>query len=275
VNLISDSRVANFGGTIADLFPSTQTGPAMSIFLWAATSKYLFDLSMRFELLLKIVKVGSPSGYFLFAFVAATKGLRSVFWAILGISGGFWIIMILTLRETRHSIILSQRHKHERKAAQAPLLPRLKQATNNLYQKALKRPFVFLCTEAIVQFCTLYNGYLYGLSFLFNIAFVIIFGKEGHGFETIDTGLCFLGICVGISIGPITTAMFQERYFQKILKRRGGVACPEDRVHLGKIAGVMFPVSLFWFGWTSYRSIHVNPPLLIEEYHLGSKKVLI
>lgn len=29
--------VANFGGTIADLWESHDTGPAMSLFLWAAT----------------------------------------------------------------------------------------------------------------------------------------------------------------------------------------------------------------------------------------------
>lgn len=33
--------VANFGGTIADLFGSHETGPAMSVFLWAATGIFI------------------------------------------------------------------------------------------------------------------------------------------------------------------------------------------------------------------------------------------
>ncbi|EHK98228.1 putative Uncharacterized transporter C36.03c [Glarea lozoyensis 74030] len=206
--------------------------------------------------------VGSPSGYFLFSFIAATKGLRSVFWALLGISGGFWLIMILVLRETRHSIILSRLHKHHRQTSKQPIPQRIKLAAGNLYQKALKRPFTFLFTEPIVQFCALYNGYLYGLSFLFNSAFVIVFGAQGHGFGTIDTGLCFLGICVGITLGPITTAIFQEPYYQRKLKRSNRKPNPEDRVMLGKVAGITFPISLFWFAWTSYSFIHFIVPIL-------------
>lgn len=47
--------------------------------------------------------------------------------------------------------------------------------SKNVATKALQSPFVFLFTEAIVQFSALYNGYVYGLSFLFNSAFVIFF----------------------------------------------------------------------------------------------------
>jgi MFS family permease len=188
--------------------------------------------------------VGSPSGYFLFSFVAATKGLRAVFWALLGICGGFWLIMIVTLRETRHSIILARRHNVK---STLPRSQRLKQAIRDLWKKALQRPFLFLGTEAIIIFSALYNGYLYGLSFLFNSAFGIVFGPHGHGFGTIGVGLSFLGICVGITIGPITTALFQEPYFQRKLKETGYKNIPEARVSLGKIAGITFPISLFWF----------------------------
>ncbi|KAE8448794.1 hypothetical protein EG329_008796 [Mollisiaceae sp. DMI_Dod_QoI] len=238
--------IANFGGTIADLWDSHHTGPAMSIFLWAATC-------------------GSPSGYFLFAFVAATRGLRDVFSALLGICGGFWLIMIVTLRETRHSIILARLHHQSPIKSDQPSLTGLQKfkiAALNLFQKALKRPFLFLATEGIVLFASLYNGYLYGLSFLFNSAFVIVFGPQGHGFGIIDTGLCFLGICVGISIGPITNAMFQEPYFQKQLEKNSFKNTPEGRVMMAKIAGITFPISLFWFAWTSYATIHWIVPIL-------------
>ncbi|TVY60679.1 Efflux pump FUB11 [Lachnellula suecica] len=251
--LFAAVTIANFGGTIADLFESHETGPAMSIFLWAAT-------------------VGSPSGYFLFSFVAATKGLRAVFWALLGICGGFWLIMIITIRETRHSIILARRHKI---SSNLPRTQRLKNATYNLFQKALKRPFLFLGTEAIVIFCSLYNGYLYGLSFLFNGAFNIVFGSKGYGFGTIDVGLAFLGICVGITIGPITALLFGERYFQKKLKENGYKNTPEARVFLGKIAGITFPISLFWFAWTCYTSIHWIVPILASAFWGWSFYMLI
>lgn len=88
--------IANFGGTIADLFEPHATGIPMSTFLWAAT-------------------VGSPSGYFIFSFVAQNLPWRDVFWALLGVCSGLWLILIFTLRETRHSILLVRRAAKERK----------------------------------------------------------------------------------------------------------------------------------------------------------------
>lgn len=135
---------------------------------------------------------------------------------------------------------------------------RVKKAARNLVQKALKRPFLFLFTEGIIIFSSLYNGYLYGLSFLFNSAFTIVFGPQGHGFGIIDVGLCFLGIVVGISIGPVTNALFQERYYQKELKKNNFKNTPEARIMMGQLAGITSPISFFWFAWASYSSIHVS-----------------
>ncbi|KAJ5037947.1 uncharacterized protein L3040_006823 [Drepanopeziza brunnea f. sp. 'multigermtubi'] len=243
--MFSSVTVANFGGTIADLWDSHDTGIPMSIYLWAATC-------------------GSPSGYFLFAFVAGTRGFRDVFWALLGVCGAFWVIMVLTLRETRHNIILARmgRTPPSQGSHGIPRVQRVKKAASQLAQTALKRPFIFLYTESIIQFSALYNGYLYGLSFLFNSAFVIVFGPSGHGFDTIHTGLCFLGISTGISIGPFTSYLFQEPYYQRKVKESGERNAPEARVMMGKIASVALPISLFWFAWTSDQSVHWIVPIL-------------
>ncbi|KAG8529727.1 uncharacterized protein KY384_005208 [Bacidia gigantensis] len=244
--LFSSVTIANFGGTIADLFEPHETGIPMSFFLWAAT-------------------FGSPSGYFLFSWIAQYKPWRDIFWALLGICGGFWLIMTITLKETRHSIILIRRAAKERKergthAIEVP--DSMKQrGVKQLFQVALSRPFRFLFTEAIIVFGALYNGYLYGLSFLFNTAFPIVFGPAGHGFKISKIGMSFLGIMVGISIGPITN-LWQERYYQKRIARKGSKDEPEARVQMSQLAGITFPISLFWFAWTSFTSVHWIVPII-------------
>lgn len=214
--------IANFGGTIADLFDPHETGRAMSLFLWAATA-------------------GSPLGYFIFSFIAQHRSWRDAFWALLGISGGIWLAMCITLKETRHSIILLRRAARERneRGTDAIEVPdSMKQrGARELFKDALLRPFRFLFTEAIIVFGALYNGYLYGLSFLFNGAFALVFGPEGHGFDVVGVGLSFLGIVVGISIGPITN-IWQERYYQRKIAAMGGKNVPEARVQMGKVAAV-------------------------------------
>ena len=244
--LFSSVTIANFGGTIADLFEPHETGIAMSLFLWAAT-------------------FGSPSGYFLFSFIAQNKPWRDIFWALLGICSGFWLLMTFTLKETRHSIILIRRAAKERKArgTQAIEIPdSIKQrGTQQLFKIALLRPFRFLFTEAIIVFAALYNGYLYGLSFLFNDAFSLVFGIEGHGFSVVGVGLSFLGIMFGITCGPLTN-LWQERYYQRRIASLGGRNVPEARVQMAKLAAITFPVSLFWFAWTSYKEVHFIVPII-------------
>jgi hypothetical protein len=195
-----DFSVANFGGAIADLWNPHGTGPAMSVFLWGSTCKSpvfnLFFFQLTFE-------GGAPSGYFFFAFVAVTHGFRDIFWALLGICGGFWLIMALTIRETRHNVLLARKDRREHRNTGDFSLPRTQGIMN-----ALKRPFVFLATESIVQFAAAYSGYFYGLSYFFNSAFIRVFGPEDHAFGTISIGLCFLVIVVETIIGPITNALF-------------------------------------------------------------------
>ncbi|CAJ2505244.1 Uu.00g126380.m01.CDS01 [Anthostomella pinea] len=243
--------IANFGGSIADMWSHHKTGRPMSIYLWAATC-------------------GSPSGFLAMSFVAEYRGWREVFWALLGICGGLWLIMALTLRETRHTTILRRRArtlaKHEvfdseAAAAEAPK----HRSANELFSVALTRPFRFLFTEAIVIFAALYNGYLYGLSFLFNGAFGMVFGEEGHGFSKIGVGCAFLGIALGISLGPFTN-IWQERQYQKRLSAAGNTTVPEARLHLAMVAAVVFPLSMFFFAWTTYTSIHPLVPIVASAF---------
>lgn len=218
--------IANFGGTIADLYHPHDTGPAMSLYLWAATC-------------------GSPTGFFMMSFVAHYRGWREVFWALLGICGTLWAIMTVSLLfcgETRHSIILARRAEQQRKVngngedVDVPEHLR-KRSVKELFRVTLSRPFRFLGTEAIIMFAALYNGYLYGLSFLFNTAFALVFG-QGHGFNTIGVGVCFLGVCFGISLGPVTN-IWQEKYYQRRVHQSGGKNVPEARVEpMAKIAAI-------------------------------------
>ncbi|KAF2176593.1 MFS general substrate transporter [Zopfia rhizophila CBS 207.26] len=249
----SSTTISNFGGTIADLFHHHDTGLAMSLFLWAATG-------------------GSPTGFVLFSLIAHDRSWREVFRIMLAICIVFWIILtaaLFYLGETRHSVILLQRAKLLRKRTGNDSLDvpdEMKQrGIKQLFTVALTRPFRFLATEAIIQFAALYNGYLYGLSFLFNGAFHIVFGPTGYGFDILGIGLSFLGIVLGITFGLLTN-IYQERYYQRKVAQAGGHSVPEARVYLAKLAGIIFPISIILFAWTANPDIHHIIPILASAF---------
>lgn len=249
----SSTTISNFGGTIADLWHHNDTGPAMSWFLWAATG-------------------GSPTGFVLFSFIAQGRTWHEVFRVMFFICLSFWMILVIALYalgETRHSVILLKRAKKLRRETgnSAIELPEeLKQrGPKQLFGTALARPFRFLATEAIVQFGALYNGFLYGLSFLFNGAFHMIFGPNGYGYDTIGIGICFLGIVFGIGFGLFTN-IFQERYYQRQVVKAGQRDVPEARVHHAKLAAVVLPISLLAFAFTARPDIHPVFPVLASAF---------
>lgn len=213
------------------------------------------------------------------SFVAATRGWRHVFWALLGICGGFWLILVVVLvlfkNATRHSVLLRRRAaklRDERQTSNINVPEEMKRKSlAQLFRITLSRPFRFLATEAIMVFAALYNGYLYGLSFLFNGAFDLVFGSSGYGFGTIGVGLSLLGFIIGVSLGPVIN-IWQEHFYQKRIRRpvkpvtenaellsnpanTNGTSSedscfhniPEARLQFGKLAGVLFPISLSGF----------------------------
>lgn len=174
-------------------------------------------------------------------------------------------ICLLIAGETRHSILLLRRAKKERQRTgqqniDVPEHMR-KRGVAELFKVALTRPFRFLFSESIVIFAALYNGYLYGLSYLFNTAFSVIFGATGKGFNTLQIGLTFLGIVVGITLGPITN-IWQEQYYQRRIKAANSANIPEARVQLAQVAAVTFPISLFIFAFTSYTYLSWVGPVV-------------
>lgn len=241
----SSVTISNFGGTIADLFSHHDTGRAMSWFLWAATG-------------------GSPTGFVLFSLIAHGRSWQNVFRIMFFICLSFWIVMMIALYalgETRHSVLLYRRARSLGEGASTDLKDR---CARQLFGTAMTRPFRFLVTEAIIQFGALYNGYLYGLSFLFNGAFHMIFGPEGYGYNTIGVGLCFLGIVAGITTGLLTNA-YQERYFQRQVGLAVHGNLPEARIHLAKPAAVVLPISLLIFSLTARPDIHPLIPILASS----------
>lgn len=249
--------LTNTGGTVSDLWERNHSGGPMAV----------YGLSSTF---------GPPMALVISGYIALRPGWRWVFWVLMMITGGFWILLVLTVPETRHSIILQRKTKRVKKVMKSEGLASAsstqdlhvdeRKGLHQLFRLTLSRPFIFLFTEPITTFSALYNGFLYGLVYLFNEAFPLVFGgPNGHGFNVGQQGLCFLGMAIG-PILAFCLSPLQERYYLKRVAANEGKAVPEARMWMARFGAVLIPISLFWFGWTSYQSVHWIVPIIASSF---------
>ncbi|KAF1989720.1 polyamine transporter [Aulographum hederae CBS 113979] len=246
--------LTNTGGTISDLWRRNESGGPMAV----------YGLSSTF---------GPPTALVMSGYIGMNLGWRWIFWVLMAITGGFWILLVLTIPETRHTIILQRKTKRVRKAMRKAGLKSADSITDanaderkglhELFAITLTRPFYFLFTEPITFLSAAYNGFLYGLVYLFNESFPLVFGPgpEGHNLNPGEQGLAFLGL----AIGPVLAFLLyplQERYYLGRVAANNSKGVPEARMWMARAGAVAIPVSLFWFAWTSYPSVHWIVPIL-------------
>lgn len=245
--------LTNTGGTISDLWRRNESGGPMAV----------YGLSSTF---------GPPLALVLSGYIGLNLGWRWIFWVLMAITGLFWVLLVFTIPETRHTIILQKKTKRVRKTMRNENLKAADSITDanaderkglhHLFAITLTRPFHFLFTEPITFFAAIYNGFLYGLVYLFNEAFPLVFGPgKGHGFNGGEQGLTFLGLCVGPIIA-FSCYPLQERYYLRRVAENDSKGVPEARMWMARLGAILIPVSLFWFGWTSYPSVHWIVPII-------------
>ncbi|KAJ7813864.1 MFS general substrate transporter [Mycena olivaceomarginata] len=102
----------------------------------------------------------------------------------------------------------------------------------------------------------IWNALLLGILYLMFQAFPLIF-ENGHHFNVQTTGLSFLGIGVGMVAGLAT-----QPFWNRTAARHGGKAPPETLLIMGQVGGILVPISLYWFAFTTYPRVHWIVPIL-------------
>lgn len=128
-------------------------------------------------------------------------------------------------------------------------------------KNSLSRPWIFLFREPIVLFFSLYMAVIYGILYMLVGAFPIVYHEEKGWSPGID-GLPFLGIGVGIVFGIIYCIFDQYRYRKSSSKYPANDIPCELRLPPSIVGAFALPISLFWFGWTNYPSVHFIIPIL-------------
>ncbi|KAF7969482.1 hypothetical protein HWV62_27281 [Athelia sp. TMB] len=239
--------LVNCGGVIADVWDGAGRGPATSLFT-------------------ACVFLGPVMGPIIGGFIVESYlGWRWVYWVMMIFAGFCTAVMILCLPETFAPVILQKKARALRRAAPAQNASlyaeheRLDWSARGVLHRTLYRPFHMLATEPVLVLFTLYLSVIYGVLYALFEAFPIIFITK-RGFTIAQSGLVFIGVGVGTSLGAWLNLRFSRHYPGLMVKWRG-FPPPEERLYGAMVGAVCFVAGIFWVGWTGeFARVHWAAP---------------
>lgn len=265
--------LCNVAGTIADLFgDSDGAGQPMALFVASANTG---------------PSIGSPVGEWIADNV--NMGLPWIFWINVIIGAAFAVGMCF-LPETLPRIVIARAvRKHNSENPDEVAIAEEKIDVVKEMRFVTTMALRIMVTEPIVIFLGLYNGFAYGLLFLYLDGVFDVF-VYNNGLSYIDADLTYLNFVVGVSHNSppsprgfitilsslartcmLTTSiqvaiMFCIVPIQTYLYRRDrlkhGTNRPEARF-LTSLVGVWgFPISLLWFAFTDDGSVSFWSPVV-------------
>ncbi|KAK3073912.1 Synaptic vesicle transporter SVOP [Teratosphaeriaceae sp. CCFEE 6253] len=233
------------GGTLADLWRSEERGVPMAAFSAAPF-------------------VGPAIGPLVGGFVADALGWRWLYWIQLIFSGACYVLLVFSVPETYAPTILARRAKKMRKdTGDSKFVTQQDLDMRPLSERLrifLLRPFQLLFMEPIVLFLSVYMSVLYGLLYMFFVAFPIIY-QEGKGYSAGITGLMFIPTAVSVLMSAACAPIINKHY-NSIAQRHNGKPPAEARLIPMMWSCWCIPIGLFIFAWSSYPHLSWAGPAL-------------
>jgi multidrug resistance protein len=233
------------GGTLADLWRTEERGVPMAAFSAAPF-------------------IGPAIGPLVCGFLSDAAGWRWLYWIQLILAGVVYILITFTVPETYAPTILAARAKKLRKETGRKDHITEQDLDMRPFSERLRiflvRPFQLLFGEAIVFLVSVYMSVLYGLLYMFFIAYPIIY-QEGKGYSSGTTGLMFIPIAVGVVCSAACAPWVNQHYMGLYGKHKG--APPAEVRLIPMMCSCWFiPIGLFIFSWSSYPHLSWVGPCL-------------
>ncbi|KAJ5256122.1 Major facilitator superfamily domain general substrate transporter [Penicillium chrysogenum] len=254
------------GGVISDIYHAQDRNTPMALFSGAA----LF---------------GTGLAPLISGAIISHTTWRWVFYSHAIVSAAFVIAIYFFFKETRGSVLLSRKAAKlnqyyeqleeaghhgvilsSEESSEEKCIRRIRWKVKSDEQRAsivtmiqisLYRPFHMLLTEPVVFFFSLWVSFSWAVLYLQFSSVPLIF-RTNHNFTIEQTGAVFTSMCVGVIIITIIS-IYQERIAMRFGKH---TTSPEGRLYFVCVESVLLPIGLFWFGWSSFPSVHWIVPAI-------------
>ncbi|EJD07445.1 MFS general substrate transporter [Fomitiporia mediterranea MF3/22] len=226
------------GGTVADIWAPHERGLPMAVFSIAAVSS-------------------TGTGPVFAGWIEMNRHLewRWIQWIHLMVTGVMFVAVVLIMKETRSSVLLTRLARKIRKeTGDNRYRARIEDERGSLRSLILvscTRPVHLLVTEPVVTSFSLWAGFAWGILYVFLESIAPAF-EQLHHFNIGEVGTVYVTILIGSVFGYFTNVFYQEKIYAKKFESRGH----EARLYSSCAAGVLFPASMFIYAWTSLAHVH-------------------
>ena len=189
-----------------------------------------------------------------------------------------FLFLVVFLREPRPDVLLMKRARRatmetgiEHRTDYMDANPTLLKAM----QTSMTRPFVFLTTEPVVIFYSLWMALVCGCSYFLLSAIPLLFDK--YGWSMGEKGLPHLGSLAGTLAGFFLCITLQESLFARDRRRsKDDTPLPESRLYLAMAGAILFPLGAFLLALTSIPTVHwIWPIVSLSVIALGCFPVFL
>lgn len=112
-----------------------------------------------------------------------------------------------------------------------------------------------LLLSPIVLLLTIYISFAYGTLYLLFTTIPTVF-EETYGFNIGLTGLVYLGLGSGTTLGWIIITLYSDKSVIKQARANNGEFEPEMRLAITIFFSWLLPITFFWYGWSAEYKVH-------------------
>lgn len=244
-NGIGDASITLNPSIVGDMFVQEERGLAIAIVGFAPL-------------------IGPVAGPVIGGYLTQNEGWRWAFW-LSAITGGVCELGFLAFfRETyRPTILLKKARTLRRMTGDQALRCKYDNEASesgwHIFRHAIVRPAQMLAKSPIVLLLAIYVSVVYGFMYILLTTITEVF-EDAYNFTQGEAGLAYLGLSLGMVTGVLLCAGTSDWWLKKQASGHDGQMKPEFRLPPMVPGGVLIPVGLFIYGWTTqYRVFYIVP----------------
>jgi len=246
------------GGVLADIWLPMERGRAMALYSLAPL-------------------LGPAVGPIAGAFITQYSTWRWVFWSTTIAAALVQVMGFFFMQETYAAAILTKKKKTLIKiTGNKDLYTEFDNPSRSFANHlgvALKRPFILLFTQPIVQVLAVYIAYVYGVLYLVLASFPLVWTRQ-YNEPTGIAGLNYISLGLGFFLGTQIAAKFADKIYKKLKAKNNDVGKSEFRVPLMFPGAVMVPIGLVIYGWSAaYKTHWIVPNIGTAIFAAGNQLV--